>query len=336
MENWLLQHWYGEHRPPWYLRALEPVYRSIFNYVQRKGGNEAAGEHGKLPLIVVGNITVGGTGKTPLVMHLCRLAADMGLRPGIASTGYRRQGSETCLVDPDSDPRSCGDEPVLLAKRTGAPVVVAKRRADAIAKLQEMGLDLVISDDGLQHADLGPDVEICVIDGARGIGNGHLLPAGPLREPASRLEKVDYVVTNGTWPARPGSQDAFAMQLSPGELKSLDDRFYLTADQFRQKYSGIIIHAIAAIGNPQRFFNTLEALEITARPHVFPDHHAYRAEDFGSIPAGQAIIMTEKDAVKCRTLGLADAWCLPVEAQLPEAFDRSFKEKLDQLVEIQK
>jgi tetraacyldisaccharide 4'-kinase len=336
MENWLLQHWYGEHRPPWYLRALEPVYRGIFNYTQRKGENAAASERGGLPLIVVGNVTVGGTGKTPLVMHLCRLAVEMGLRPGIASTGYRRQGSDTCLVQPESDPLGCGDEPVLLAKRTGVPVVVARRRADAVAKLREMGLDLVISDDGLQHADLRPDMEICVIDGDRGIGNGHLLPAGPLREPAVRLGQVDYVVTTGDWRVKPRSLDTYVMHLSPADIRSLDDRSTLTAKQFRQKYSGIDVHAIAAIGNPQRFFKTLGTLEIPVTPHVFPDHHAYRAEDFDSIPAGQAIIMTEKDAVKCRALGLADAWCLPVEAQLPEAFDRSFKERLGQLVEMRK
>jgi len=332
-ESWLLRHWYGGHRPPWYLRALEPVYLALFRRKQRKGVQAAPGGRGKLPLIVVGNITAGGSGKTPMVMHLSRLAVQMGLRPGIVSTGYGRQGSSTRLVNPDSEPRTCGDEPVLLAKRTGALVVVAKSRADAIAKLAERDIDLVISDDGLQHPGLAPDIELCLVDGERGLGNGHLLPAGPLREPAGRLEKVDFVVTTGAWSGQPAKLDSVEMQLAPGDFKSLDDRTSLSAEMFRQKYDGIKVHSIAAIGNPQRFFNTLQALGIMASPHVFPDHHVYKREDFVSIPAGQAIIMTEKDAVKCRFLGLADAWYLPVEARLPAAFDDVFKEKLVKLLE---
>jgi len=333
-ETWLLRHWYGGHRPPWYLRALEPVYLAMFRHNQRK--ETGAGTRRKLPLIIVGNITAGGSGKTPMVMYLCRLVVEMGLRPGIASTGYGRQGSDTRLVTPESDTRTCGDEPVLLAKRTDVPVVVARRRADAIAKLVEMDIDLVISDDGLQHPGLAPDMELCLVDGQRGLGNGHLLPAGPLREPAARLGKVDFVVTTGVWKGRPETLDAFEMHLAPGDIRSLDDRASLTADQFRHKYNGIKIHSIAAIGHPQRFFNTLQGLEITATPRAFPDHHVYRREDFDSIPAGQAIIMTEKDAVKCRSLDLADAWYLPVEPRLPAAFDDAFKERLAKLMEMRK
>ena len=333
-ENWLLRHWYGKHRPPWYLRALEPVYLAMYRYNQRKDANPSPGNRGKLPLIVVGNITAGGSGKTPLVMHLCRLATEAGLRPGIASTGYGRQATDTRLVKPESDVRACGDEPVLLAKRTGVPVVVSSRRAEAIAKLEGMDLDLVISDDGLQQPGLAPDMQLCVVDGDRGIGNGHLLPAGPLRESAERLGKVDYVVSTGEWNDRPGSLDVILMQLAPGDIKSLDDGISLSDDKFRHKYSGIKIHAVAAIGNPQRFFGTLEKLELTATPHVFPDHHAYGREDFDSIPAGQAIIMTEKDAVKCRSLGLKDAWYLPVETRLPKAFDAAFRDRLGKLMEM--
>lgn len=335
-ETWLLRHWYGSQRPPWYLRALEPVYRAVFRYNQRKRVNIAPGKPNKLPLIVVGNVTAGGSGKTPMVMHLCRLAAQMGLKPGIASTGYGRQGSDTRLVRPGGDARTCGDEPVLLAKRTGVPVVVARRRADAITKLGEMDIDLVISDDGLQHPGLQPDMELCLVDGERGLGNGHLLPAGPLREPAGRLGEVDFVVTTGAWDGRPDALETFEMELATGEIKSVDDSISLSVEQFRQKYSGIEIHSIAAIGNPQRFFNTLSGLEIAAEPLVFPDHHTYKREDFNSIPAGRAIIMTEKDAVKCRSLGLADAWYLPVEARLPATFDDAIKEKLGKLMEMRK
>lgn len=335
-ETWLLRHWYGTQRPPWYLRALEPVYSALFRFNQRKDANATPDKRRKLPLIVVGNITAGGSGKTPMVIHLCRLATQLGLRPGIASTGYGRQDAGTRLVKSDSDTRSCGDEPVLLAKRTGVPVVVAARRAVAIARLEEMDLDLVISDDGLQHPGLAPDMELCLVDGGRGLGNGHLLPAGPLREPAGRLGEVDFVVTTGAWRDKPGGLDTFEMQLAPGDFKSLDDQIILSADEFRQKYSGKEIHSFAAIGNPHRFFSTLAALEIAVTPHAFPDHHAYKREDFDSVPAAQAIIMTEKDAVKCRFLELADAWYLPVETRLPQAFEAAFKDRLEQLMDMRK
>jgi len=336
IESWLLRHWYGAHRPPFYLRALEPVYLAAYRYNQLKWADAKLGESRTSPLIVVGNITAGGSGKTPMVMYLCRLAAQMGLRPGIASTGYGRQASDTRLVTSCGDARTCGDEPVLLAKRTGVPVMVARSRADAIAKLGEMEIDLVISDDGLQRPGLAPDMELCLVDGERGIGNGHLLPAGPLREPADRLERVDFIVTTGVWNGRPAALETFNMQLEPGDPRSLDDSTSLSVEQFRHKYNGIKIYSIAAIGNPQRFFDTLRGLEIAAQPRIFPDHHVYRREDFDSIPAGQAIIMTEKDAVKCRSLGLADAWYLPVEARLPAAFDHAFKEKLVKLMETRK
>jgi tetraacyldisaccharide 4'-kinase len=315
---------------------LEPLYRAVFQYVQKKGATGAARGDPGLPLIVVGNITAGGSGKTPLVIRLCQLAAEMNIRVGIATTGYGRQSKDTRLVRDDSDTHTCGDEPVLLAARTGVPVVVAGRRADAIRKLAEMGLDLVISDDGLQQPDLLRDMELCVVDGERGLGNGHLLPAGPLREPAARLELVDYVITTGIWNGKPANLATFVMRLEAGSLYSLDDNTTITADQFRQKYNGMLVHAVAGIGNPQRFFRTLESLGITAALHVFPDHHLFGRGDFNSIPHGQAIIMTEKDAVKCRTMGLAEAWYLPVDTRLPEAFEIAFKDRLERLLEMRK
>lgn len=335
-ESWLLRHWYGSHNPPWYLRALEPVYHALLKRQQKKGVRHAAAGRAQAPLIVVGNITAGGSGKTPLVMHLCRLAEEIGLRPGIASTGYGRRGTDTCLVTAQSDTRDCGDEPVMLARRTGLPVVVARHRTDAIAKLREMDVSLIISDDGLQHPGLAPDVEICVVDGMRGVGNGHLLPAGPLREPKERLGRVDFVVTNGTWDNKPASLDVFEMKLIAGELRSIDEQTILSVEKFRKKYDGINIHSIAAIGNPQRFIQSLEELGISSIPRVFPDHHAFRRRDFDSIPVGQAIVMTEKDAVKCRTLGLTDAWYLPVDACLPNLFDELFKSRLAVLLEVGK
>ncbi|MGA9573123.1 MAG: tetraacyldisaccharide 4'-kinase, partial [Lysobacterales bacterium] len=282
---------------------------------------------------VVGNITAGGSGKTPLVIRLCEIATEMGISAGVATTGYGRQSTETLVVGADSDPRDCGDEPVLLAERTGLPVVVARRRAEAVVKLQEMSLDLIISDDGLQHADLDPDIEICVIDGARGLGNGHLIPAGPLREPAGRIGQVDYVITNGVWSEQPEDLVVSIMQLWADKVCSLDNKTVISAEEFRQTYSGIKIHAIAGIGNPLRFFQTLDDQGIAAGSHVFPDHHFFSPDDFCSIPAGAAIIMTQKDAVKCRSLGLANAWYLPVDAKLPAVFETRFKDQLVKLME---
>lgn len=336
MENWLLRHWYSTDRPPWFLRVLEPAYRTVFERIQKKGNSKAAHYRSELPLIVVGNITAGGSGKTPLVIRLCQLARDLELRPGIASTGYGRLCKDTIVVDEGCDPRVCGDEPVMLARRTAVPVIVAERRIDAIRKLNELDLDLIFSDDGLQQADLERDIEFCVVDGSRGLGNGHLLPAGPLRETAGRLAKVDYVITNGDWTDRPDGMDVNVMHLVASHVYSLDGATKITATQFRKKHSGKKIHAIAGIGNPQRFFNTLEALGIQAVQHRFPDHHLFSLDDFSSIATGSTIIMTEKDAVKCRSLGLENSWYVPVDTHLPDDFESLFKDRLAKLMKERK
>ena len=336
IENWLLRHWYGTHQPPWYLRMLEPVYRVAYQRAQNKQRSGSGIYRPDIPLIVVGNITSGGSGKTPLVIRLCQLALDMNLKPGIASTGYGRQSQDTLLVRADSDTRTCGDEPVMLALRTGVPVVVASRRHDAVQKLSAMGLDLVFSDDGLQQADLARDIEICVIDGERGLGNGHLIPAGPLRETSERLRQVDYVVTNGEWADKLDDVDVSVMRLQAGVVRSLDDATEYSVDEFRQNHAGTRIHAVAGIGNPQRFFRMLETLGIKADPHGFSDHHSFTAKDFESIRADSAIIMTEKDAVKCRSLELENAWYMPVETHLPGEFEAMFKQQLAKLIKDSK
>ena len=222
IENWILQHWYGRGRPPWYLRLLEPVYRAGFQRSQKKGQSVQNRFRPKLPLIVVGNITAGGSGKTPLVIRLCELAGSMGLKAGIATTGYGRNGRDTLLVEADGDADVCGDEPVLLARRTGVPVVVARSRLEAVKKLSEMNLDLMVSDDGLQQANLDRDMDICVVDGERGLGNGHLIPAGPLRESADLLAQFDYVFSNGEWSAGPGELEVHVFLLAIDELAFAD------------------------------------------------------------------------------------------------------------------
>jgi len=331
LENHLLKHWYGTHRPPWYLRLLEPLYAAAYLRAQKKQRAGAGVFQPALPLVVVGNITAGGSGKTPLVITLSRLAKDLGIRVGIASTGYGRQGRATLVVATDSDTRQCGDEPVLLARRCDVPVVVAAKRVDAVKKLHDLGVDLVISDDGLQQADLRRDIDICVVDGSRGLGNGHLLPAGPLREPADRLAQVDFVVSNGTWAAKPESLHASVMELEATVVRSLDDVQEYTLAEFGEIHAGSPLHAVAAIGNPARFFKLLKQHGLLATPHHFADHHRYKKRDFKSMSDAAGIIMTEKDAVKCRVLGLENAWYVPVEASLPEAFRQKFLDRLAKL-----
>jgi tetraacyldisaccharide 4'-kinase len=336
IENWLLRQWYGMRQPPWYLRMLEPVYRAAYQRAQNSGRSGPGMYRSGVPVIVVGNITVGGSGKTPMVIRLCQLALDMNLKPGIATTGYGRQGRDTLVVQADSDTDTCGDEPVLLAQRTAVPVVVATHRLDAVKRLNDMNLDLIFSDDGLQQADLDRDVEFCVVDGERGLGNGHLIPAGPLREPAERLKQVDHVISNGEWAGKPDDVDVCVMHLRASVVRSLDDATAYSVNEFRHYHTGILIHAIAGIGNPKRFFSMLESLGIEADSHGFPDHHSFTPGDFDSMGADAAIIMTEKDAVKCRSLGLKNAWYVPVETRLPDEFEGKFKEQLARLIKDSK
>lgn len=332
IENWLLGHWYGSHQPPWYLRMLVPVYRAAYQRTQKNKQGKTDKYRSGLPLIVVGNITAGGSGKTPLVIRLCQLALEMDLKPGIASTGYGRHSRDTLLVQADSDPKSCGDEPVMLAQRTGVAVVVAKHRIDAVKKLNEMDLDLVFSDDGLQHADLARDMEFCVVDGGRGFGNGHLIPAGPLREPPERLRQVDHVVSNGVWADQPDDVSVSVMNLQASVVRSLDDLTEYSIDDFRHQQRGIPVHAIAGIGHPERFFSMLEALGFELETHGFSDHHVFRHGDFDLIEGDTAILMTEKDAVKCRSLGLENAWYVPVDTCLSDEFECRFKDQLMKLI----
>lgn len=336
IEKWFLRQWYATHRPPWFLRVLEHIYRFAYQRVQNKGSAGASRYRSAVPLVVVGNITVGGSGKTPLVMRLCQLALDMDFKPGIASTGYGRKSTATVLVNAGSDIPTCGDEPVLLAERTGVPVVVAKNRCDAIRKLNRLEVDLIFSDDGLQQADMDRDMELCVIDGGRGLGNGHLLPAGPLRESAQRLRQVDYIITNGAWAEKPDEVNVSIMRLEAGVVCSLDNATVISVEEFRQMHAGVPVHAFAGIGHPQRFFNMLETLGVNTRPHGFPDHHMFTREDFDSITAGSSIIMTEKDAVKCRSLGLENAWYVPVKTHLPDDFEALFRDHLSSLVKESK
>ena len=261
------------------------------------------------PIVVVGNLSAGGTGKTPLVIAIAKLLARRGLRVGVVCRGYRGTASRwPRQVRSDSDPNRVGDEAVLLARRTGGPVAAGPNRIAAARILfRRAKCDVILSDDGLQHLRLARDVEIVVVDGVRRHGNGRCMPAGPLREPLGRLASVDLVVVNGA--ARSGELE---MQLVAGDAVSLVD-----AGQTRplDSFRGAPVHAVCAIGHAERFFRTLEAHGVTIVRHPFPDHHPFREAEI-RFPDGAPVLMTEKDAVKCERFADARHWYVPVEAVL--------------------
>ena len=271
-----------------------------------------------IPVIIVGNITVGGTGKTPLVIWLAKFLQQQGYQPGIVSRGYGGRGAVyPCVVTADSDPILVGDETVLIARQTGCPVIIDPNRVAAAHYLRTHypACNIILSDDGLQHYALGRDIEIAVIDGERRFGNGLFLPAGSLRESVQRLKTVDFVVTNG---------EALAGEYS---MALIPDHFHLLNDPTQTKpadfFLGKTIHAVAGIGNPNRFFTMLRNnLGLTMIEHPFPDHHHFTEQDlqFGN---DAVIVMTEKDAVKCKKFNLNNIWYLPVTATLSESFEKA-------------
>jgi tetraacyldisaccharide 4'-kinase len=260
----------------------------------------------KAPVIVVGNISVGGTGKTPLTVWLVERARALGYRPGVVLRGYGGRDSGPTAVAPHGTAEQVGDEALLIARRTGAPVWVGKDRPAAAAGLLAGGaVNMVFSDDGLQHYRLGRDVELAVVDARRGYGNRRCLPAGPLREPLERLATVDLVLANGG----PLHGAASGFELKAGGLLPLGGDPHRPAPQ-----PGETIDALAGIGDPERFFVQLEALGFRIRRHPLPDHHDFSAADFESLGDGP-VIMTEKDAVKCLDRAPPNAWYLPVAAE---------------------
>ncbi|MDP2833713.1 MAG: tetraacyldisaccharide 4'-kinase [Pseudomonadota bacterium] len=313
MKDFLERCWYGRCR---YSLLLVPFSLIFFLLVAGRRLAYRAGlfrvRRLPVPVIVVGNLGVGGSGKTPLTLCIVQWLAELGYHPGIISRGYGGCARAPMPVQADSDPALVGDEPVLLARRAACPVWIGRKRAEAGRQLLAFHseVDVLVADDGLQHYALVRDMEIVVVDGLRGFGNGRLLPAGPLREPLGRLATVDAAVVNG------GDPDdflllppSFAMRLRGATFRNLRDpaQTAVAAD-----FAGHEIHALAGIGHPQRFFDHLEHLGLNITPHVFPDHHAYSADD---LPAG-TLLMTEKDAVKCAPFASPDAWFLAVDAIL--------------------
>ncbi|MEY4760437.1 MAG: hypothetical protein RLZZ200_293 [Pseudomonadota bacterium] len=314
--GWLERVWYGG-QGGMGLRPFSLLYRVVLGLRSRCYRlGVFRSERIDVPVIVVGNLTVGGTGKTPLTAWLVAQLLDLGRKPGVATRGHGRKGQGVLRVRASHSAAEVGDEPLLLARRTGVPVCVAARRADAGRALQAEGCDIIVCDDGLQHLALGRDLEIAVIDGRRGLGNGRLLPSGPLREPESRLGAVDFIVLNGAdeasarrWP------EALRMQLSGSLAQPLDPA---GAARPLSSFAGQRVHAVSGIGNPQRFFGSLRDQGIDVVEHPFPDHHAFVAGDLAFGDAAP-VIMTEKDAVKCEAFADTRCWYVPVEAGFPAA-----------------
>lgn len=275
-----------------------------------------------VPVIVVGNLTVGGTGKSPAVMALADFFLSLGGCPGIISRGYggKRSNHETpLLIDKESDPFLVGDEAVMLVRALPVPVVVCSNRNKAAAYLlkQFPQCSLVISDDGLQHYSLWRDVSVCLVDPVRRFGNEHCLPAGPLREPLSALKEMDFVVSM--------SGDGSPFVLKSSDWVNVGNEAEV---QPRDAFSGCTVHAVAGIANPQRFFDTLKQLNMTVIEHVFPDHHQFKLSDFAFCD-DFPIVMTEKDAVKCKTfLSGQSLWYLRRRFELTTAFQHALLKQL--------
>lgn len=267
-----------------------------------------------VPVIVVGNISVGGTGKTPLVVWIGRHLRSLGYRPGIITRGYGGAAVQwPQRVGRDSDPALVGDEAVLLARNSGCPVMAGPDRlASGLVLVGELGCDIVVADDGLQHYALQREVEIAVVDGERRFGNGFCLPAGPLRERPVRLAGVDLVVTNGN----PLEGDALWMQMLAGQAVNLEDPSRVRP---LEVFRGRQVVAVAGIGNPERFFAMLRGCGMQVEERPYPDHHAFQPGDlagFGSTP----VLMTEKDAVKCERFAGGNCWYVPVTLDIHPAF----------------
>lgn len=304
------------------LKPISHLYRGAFSL--RKQAYETGvfeSYRAPIPVIVVGNLTVGGTGKTPLVIHLVEQLKARGLSAGVISRGYSGDAPDYPFeVTSDSDVRHSGDEPALIVKRTAVPMVVGPdRKASIELLLAKHQLDVIISDDGLQHLALQRDIEVCIIDDTSQLENEHLLPAGPYREPLTRLLSVDFIIRHGGEVGNADNQ--FSMQLiaeKPMPVVEGHDADFPS----NQK-----IQAVAGIGNPQRFFDTCKELNYSFQEHRFADHHHFSANDidFGD----SCVLMTEKDAVKCVEFADHRHWYLPVNAKLSEELINALIAKLN-------
>lgn len=302
------QLWYSRHPLRWILFPVAVMYGFIAGirrfYLQRMKQTVFP-----VPVIVVGNLTVGGAGKTPLVIAIAKALLEKGIRVGIVSRGYGARGAFPREVNREDKAVDVGDEPLLIRKKTDCPVVIAPKRVEAVQYLlKHYQPHVIISDDGLQHYAMGRAVEIVVIDGSRGLGNGLIFPAGPLRERASRLNTVDFVVVNGgEWPG------AYQMDMVVNEITMLIDGKVVQPTDLKQP-----VAAIAAIGHPERFYKTLNHLNVSFQSYSFSDHYAYKQSDL--MFNEKHIVMTEKDAAKCLSFATDNMFVVSVSAELEQPF----------------
>jgi len=272
-----------------------------------------------LPVIIVGNISVGGNGKTPFSIWLCETLIKAGYKPGIISRGYGGKSDHyPLLVDGHCTGKQAGDEPVMMFKRLGIPIVVDPVRSNAAKYLEKhTHVDIIITDDGLQHYALQRDIEIVVVDGKRRFGNQKIMPMGPLRETRSRLKEVDFIINNGA-----SVKNEFTMLLCPDACVRVDG-------QQAKLDRSLTVNACAAIGYPQRFFDTLTAEKFALKKTIpFSDHHAFTSDDFTKFDDETPLLMTEKDAVKCTSFAKPNWWYLPISAKLPDEFEKKLLEKI--------
>ncbi len=307
----------------WLFCAVSIIRRKVYKLNLKKSYSSDA------PVVVIGNIVAGGSGKTPLLLAICELIKEHGYRPGVVSRGYGGNFTGLRQVSESDSAELVGDEPLMVQQRTQVPVVVGVDRVAAVKYLLENNAcDIVLSDDGLQHYRMRRDIEIAVVDAKRRFGNGYCLPAGPLREPVSRLEDVDLVVYNV---ANAGAIEACSYTLRFTQLYKLGTGETLALSSFSDK----VVHAVAGIGDPGRFFTQLRENHIDIVEHAFSDHHNYTQDDFSGWQ-DDCIIMTEKDAVKCRALSLPDAWVFRVDAELAESLESQLNSKILPLLKQQK
>lgn len=321
LERYFNRLWYEQH---WHRWLFWPTSKLTECVVQHKRENYERHPPKALPVpvVVIGNLTVGGTGKTPLLLHLIDAFVAKGLKVGVVSRGYRGKARYPLWVTADTPAIDCGDEPAMIARRAKVPVVVDPDRARAAEYLLKRAkVDLLLSDDGLQHYRLRRQLEVLVIDGARGFGNEHLLPMGPLREPLARLASIRFAVVNGApnaalnqTLARFPALAVYPMHIQPGKIRRLDGSGTAEPEQFKANP----VTALAGIGNPSRFFNTLKSMGIRFETAIFADHHHYSASELQPYQL-TTVIMTEKDAVKIQSEWLKDAWYLSVDANITGA-----------------
>lgn len=335
LERSLSRSWYSKCGWTWCLAPLLLLTAPIVRNKRQKFLSKCHGYQSALPVIVVGNITVGGTGKSPMVIALVAMLKQMGYRPGIVTRGHKRESSQPVIVEANSSASEVGDEPLMLYRRTQCPVAVSAKRAEAIQAL-ELGasVDIIVSDDGLQHYAMDRDLEIVMVDAQRGLGNGMLLPVGPLREPAARLDEADFIFAIGNAAPVTTSTPRYHGSLQLGCLVHLADVSQTLPLSALADRDWLVV---AGIGNPDRFLVSLEAngLHQQTETRFFADHHAYQRADLNT---SRAVLMTEKDAVKVESFAQADDdwWYVAAELNLPEEFVRAFGARLKEVIQQKK